>query len=156
MLTLSVIILNLVLSVQILVLLATIYFLSYVYKNNLNKWYKYASVLLTLFMSGLIICSLVAYTCHGHCYNGNRCEKGSNYCQADNNGHGCNKMQKSCKKSGSNCKMKHGDMEHGMIHHDGIEDKQCKPGCTKPCCANKKIEKKETVEKDVVLETSKE
>lgn len=52
--------LNLILAVETLVLIASLFLLIHISKNQLSKWYRYAGIAIVVFVMGLMLCTMVA------------------------------------------------------------------------------------------------
>ena len=72
------IVLNLALALETLVLIASLFLLIYINKNQLSKWYRYAGIAIVVFIGGLMICTMGAgcrMACH-HRMGMSECEMG--------------------------------------------------------------------------------
>ena len=59
--------LPLLLSVELLVLIAGIFLLVYIAKQQVSKWYTYGTSLIVIFTVGMMICSVCCAVCMRHC-----------------------------------------------------------------------------------------
>ncbi|MBI2269624.1 MAG: hypothetical protein HYU69_04615 [Bacteroidetes bacterium] len=114
--------LNLALAFETLVLIAALFLLIYINKNQLSKWYRYAGIAIVVFIMGLMLCS-VAASCRmcGHKKMGG-CEmsgmgkhKRMMCMSATMQGGCCEQMMQGCGNKMMGCGMGHG-MGMGMHH----------------------------------------
>lgn len=68
---LSVLKINFLLSFEVLVLIASIYLMSHISRNQLGKWYRYGGIAIIVFMLGIMTCTTVAGVHHSCSMNGN-------------------------------------------------------------------------------------
>lgn len=123
----------LLLSVDMFLLIAAIFLLVYISKNQLSKWFTYGAVAIVITIITMMICSVCCSVCMRHCSQGamqNECSYEEN-CPQQMMGHGmqmghCSKMmgKGDCCKEMKECKMdrcEDGDDDDGECE----EKKEC-------------------------------
>ncbi|MGQ0829145.1 MAG: hypothetical protein ACT4ON_12215 [Bacteroidota bacterium] len=119
--------LALLLSVELFVLIAAIFLLVYITKQQVSKWFTYGSVAIVITILGLMICSACCAICCRGC--------------------GPNKMKKECRVEAKRCTkmmMRNGCSEGMMMREDNCckKEKACRmeEECemkTEACCKGK-------------------
>lgn len=56
---------NFLLSFEVLVLIASIYLMSHISRNQLGKWYRYGGIAIIVFVFGIMTCTIVTGVHHG-------------------------------------------------------------------------------------------
>lgn len=118
--------LNAALAFETLVLIAALFLLIYINKNQLSKWYRYAGIAIVIFVSGLILCSIGAGCRMARHHKMAGCEMGGGMRMQMmmNGGMGgcCEQMMPGC---GMGMGMMGCGMGHGMRMHRGSWGGEC-------------------------------
>lgn len=130
--------LNLAFAVETIALIASLFLLIYINKNQLSKWYRYAGISIFIFVIGLMLCT--ATSCFKMCGHGRKsgCEMGGGkqihkmYMNKGMNSGGCDMMMQGCGNKMSHC-------GKGMGMNDGSNCKMnknscCEMGSDDACC----------------------
>lgn len=59
--------LNMILTVEIFVLIAAVFLLSYISRHQLNKWYRYTATGIVIFLGLIVLCTIVNAFCISCC-----------------------------------------------------------------------------------------
>ncbi|MES2838509.1 MAG: hypothetical protein V4667_13355 [Bacteroidota bacterium] len=131
-------------SAQLLVLIAALFLLVYVTKQQVSKWFTYGSVAIIIVTLIMMICSLCCTLCMSHC-SSNGAMNGN--CGPNQN---CGNEMMMCSPGGSCSKM--GGNPHMMMCKDGSSCEGM-AGCEdmSECESNEETTKVIVIEKDSVV-----
>jgi ABC-type nickel/cobalt efflux system permease component RcnA len=122
--------LNLALAIETMVLIASLFLLIYINKNQLSRWFRYAGIAIVAFILGLMLCT-VCCACRMHCKRMNDCEMGHSDGARMHMNQG---MGDCCGQMASGCH----DRERGMSRHHGSCSMSmgngCEMGAKEGCC----------------------
>ena len=145
--------LPLLLSVELLVLIAAIFLLVYITKQQVSKWFTYGTSLIIVFILFLMVCSVCCAICMRHCgpprgMNGD-CKMEQECGPGGMMHHGC--MKRIIIRDGKCAE----DMEEGEMNEEGGGDKPCcKKGMHEDQCMKKEMivtEKDSIPKKEVII-----
>ena len=109
--------LNIALALEAFVLLSALFFLIYVNKNQLSKWYRYAGIAIIVFIIGLMLCTMCAgcKMCH-HGGEGSEMEGRHHmkmmYMDREMQEGCCDEMMEGCERGGMDCERRNMRMHH--------------------------------------------
>ena len=132
------------LSIELLVLIAAIFLLVYITKQQVSKWFTYGSVSIIIFMLMIMVCTVCCTLCMRHC--------------------GHRGMERECRmeeRCGPPLMMMHhmqGGCPHEMMgEHNGCKDmKECEEGEENehggdmPCC-KKGMHEEKCIKKEIII-----